>query len=118
MPRALTTGVAGSFLQNYNSIRCPTSLSYNDNYCGAYLNDKTREYGFETWEQMAAACRKLLKISKPVKMVKIPASVLAEARNFVASMQNIVENDMSFVSIAERAEKLTKKLDAAKKASK
>jgi hypothetical protein len=117
MPRTLTTGVAEDFLHNYNAINCPTSLSYNDNYCGGYLNDKTRDYGFKTWDSMAAACRKLLKISKPVKMVKVPASLLAEARNFIASMQNIVEKDMSFISISERAEKLTKKLDAAKKAA-
>ena len=117
MPRTLTTGVAQDFLRNYGAITNPQSLSYNDNYCGGYLNDKTRDYGFKTWDSMAAACRKLLKISKPVKMVKVPASLLAEARNFIASMQNIVEKDMSFISISERAEKLTKKLDAAKKAA-
>lgn len=117
MPRSLTPGVAEDFLQNYNAINCPTSLSYNDNYCGAYLNNKVREYGFKNENTMAEACRKLLKISKPVKMVKVPASLLAEARNFIASMQNIVQNDMSFPAIADRAEKLAKKLDAAKKAT-
>jgi hypothetical protein len=110
----LTSGVAEEFLRNYNAINCPTSLSYNDNYCGAWLSEKTRDYGFKTWEKMAVACRKLLKISKPVKMVKVPA-LLAEARNFIESVQNIVGNDMSFPALAARSEKLVAKLDAAKK---
>ena len=112
--RTLTPGVAQDFLRNYNAINDPQSLSYNDNYCGAYLNDKMKDYGFASWEKMATACRKLLKVSKPVKMVKVPASLLAEARNFIASMQNIVNNDMSFTSISARSEELVKKIDAVK----
>ena len=115
--RLLAANDARQFLTNYDAIRCPTSLSYNDNYCGQWINDKVREYGFKNEDAMAAACRKLLKISKPVKMVKVPASLLNEARNFIASMQNIVQKDMSFNSIADRAEKLAKKLDAARKAA-
>src|SRR5271167_2855808 len=110
--RTLTLGVAEEFLANFNGINDPNSLSYNDNYCGAYLNQKTQDYGFETWDKMAAACRKLLKISKPVKMVKIPAKLLSEVRNFVESMQNIVGKDMSFISISARSEELVKKIDA------
>lgn len=116
--RTLTLGVAQDFLANYRGINDPNSLSFNDNYCGAYLNEKTRDYGFKTWEKMAAACRKLLKQPAPVKMVKIPAKLLGEVRNFVASMQNIVGKDMSFVSISARSEELVKKIDAAKQETK
>jgi hypothetical protein len=40
--KALTINTARTFLSNYRQIRDPHSLSYNDNYCGAWLNDQTR----------------------------------------------------------------------------
>jgi hypothetical protein len=113
--RTLTPGVAKDFLGNLAAINDPNSLSYNDNYCGAYLDDKTRDYGFASWTKMATACRKLLKQPAPVKMVKIPAKLLGEMRNFIESMQNIVGKDMSFSGISVRSEELVKKIDAARR---
>jgi hypothetical protein len=84
MPRTLTTGVAQDFLHNYRAITDPQSLSYNDNYCGGYLNDKTRDYGFKTWEAMAAACRKLLKINPPTKKGKIRIEIVKYMGKFGA----------------------------------
>jgi hypothetical protein len=113
--RQLTSGVASEFLSNLKAINNPTSFSYNDNYCGAWLDSKVKDYGFASWEKMAAACRKLLKVPAPVKMVKIPARLLGELRNFIESMQIVVNKDMSFSGISVRSKELVKKIDATRR---
>jgi len=57
--------VAEQFMLNFNGINSPTSLSYNDNYCGAWLTEQINRFGYKTWEAMAADCRVILKGVKP-----------------------------------------------------
>ena len=63
--RILTEGTARKFLDNYNGLRNPLSLAYNDNFCGAWLEQHVRDYGFKSQDAMAKACRKLLKTPVP-----------------------------------------------------
>jgi hypothetical protein len=51
---------------------------------------------------------------RPVRMVKIPAKLLGEIVGFIESMQNIVNKDMSFISIAARSEDLVRRIRAEK----
>ena len=57
--------IASEFMQNFNGINCPTSLSYNDNYCGAWLVDQARKFGYDSPEAMAKECRIVLKAYTP-----------------------------------------------------
>ena len=69
--KMLAYGIANKFMSNYNAIRDPQSLSYNDNYCAAWLNDQVAKFGYKSWEEMAKVCRQVLKAFKPApKQVK------------------------------------------------
>ena len=68
--KQLAYNIASEFMSNYNAIRNPQSFSYNDNYCGAWLNDQVAKFKYESWEAMAKACREVLKAYKPAPTAK------------------------------------------------
>src|SRR5271167_3184436 len=57
--------IADEFMINYNGIRNPQSLCYNDNYCGAWLNEQIVKFGYKSWDAMADDCRVIVKSYKP-----------------------------------------------------
>src|SRR5271163_2787697 len=57
--------IASEFMMNFNGISNPQSLSYNDNYCGAWLSDQARKFGYASPEAMAKECRIVLKAYTP-----------------------------------------------------
>jgi len=79
--------IASEFMQNFNGINCPTSLSYNDNYCGAWLVDQARKFGYDSPEAMAKECRIVLKAYTPapkptVKKEKLRIEVVSYMGKF------------------------------------
>jgi len=75
--------VAEQFMLNFNGINSPTSLSYNDNYCGAWLTEQINRFGYKTWEAMAADCRVILKGVKPAPKVKAKEKLRIEVIKYM-----------------------------------